>query len=190
MKTHRRLGTTFAASLAIAIAIATPSHGRERGLLQPLEEASADGVLWESKVPDEFARRWRVVMIDFSTLDHLSAADPGDSLTRPRLSLNLFDDTTFTGIVERKAPTFSGGYAFTGRIAEDPLGTMALVVNGRTVVGTVRTLEATYRIRSAGRDRYTVTEVDTSKLPQPCGVPTGPREHNALRAEFERTFVE
>ena len=51
---------------------------------------------------------------------------------------------------------------------------MTLVVNGAIVAGTVRTPEATYRIRPAGGGLHAVSQVDLSRLP-PLGEPI-PRE--------------
>ncbi len=84
------------------------------------------------------------------------------------LTLNLFQDVVFTGIVERTAPTFSGGYSISGRLVGKPPGTLTLVVNGETVAGSVRTLAGTYRIRSAGGGRYTISEIE--EPPLNCGV--------------------
>ena len=80
------------------------------------------------------------------------------------LTLNLFQDVVFTGIVERTAPTFSGGYSISGRLAGQALGTLTLVVNGETVAGTVRTLGGTYRIRSAGDGLYAISQVEEPPL--------------------------
>ena len=84
------------------------------------------------------------------------------------LTLNLFEDVVFTGIVERTAPTFSGGYSISGRLVGKPLGTLTLVVNGETVAGSVRTLGGTYRIRSVGDGLYAISEVE--EPPLNCGV--------------------
>ena len=84
------------------------------------------------------------------------------------LTLNLFQDVVFTGIVDSTAPTFSGGYSISGRLVGDPLGTLTLVVNGETVAGSVRTLGGTYRIRSVGGGLYAISEVD--EPPLNCGV--------------------
>ena len=84
------------------------------------------------------------------------------------LTLNLFEDVVFTGIVERTAPTFSGGYSISGRLGGKPLGTLTLVVNGETVAGSVRTLGGTYRIRSVGDGLYAISEVE--EPPLNCGV--------------------
>ena len=86
------------------------------------------------------------------------------------LRLNLFDDLVLTGIIERRTPTFSGGYALSGRLGGVPAGTVTLVVNGNVVAGTVRFPGATYRIHPAGGDRHAITQVDSSKLPQGCEV--------------------
>ena len=97
------------------------------------------------------------------------------------LTLNLFDDASFTGLVESVAPTFSGGYSLAGPLAGVEMGTMTLVVNGDVVAGTVRTPEATYRIRPAGGGLHAVSEVDLSRLP-PLGEPIPRyREEDELR---------
>ena len=82
--------------------------------------------------------------------------------------MNLFDDTVVTGIVEWTEPTFSGGYAVSGRLVDEPLGTLTLVVNDERVVGTVRLPEGTYRIRSVGDGLSTISEVE--EPPLECGV--------------------
>ena len=80
------------------------------------------------------------------------------------LTLNLFDDVVVTGVVEQTAPTFFGGYSLSGRIVGKPHGTVTIVVNGKTVAGTVRTLGGTYRIRSLGGGRYAISEVKEPPL--------------------------
>ena len=84
------------------------------------------------------------------------------------LTLNLFEDVVLTGIVERTAPTFSGGYSISGRLVGDPPGTLTVVVNGETVAGSVRTLGGTYRIRSVGSGLYAISEIE--EPPLNCGV--------------------
>ena len=80
------------------------------------------------------------------------------------VTLNLFDDVVLTGIVERTAPTFSGGYSVSGRLDGSLPGTLTIVVNGKTVAGAVRTLGSTYRIRSVGGGRYTISEIEEPPL--------------------------
>ena len=90
------------------------------------------------------------------------------------LRLDLFDDVSFTGLVERVEPTFSGGQALSGRLVGVEMGTMALVVNGTVVAGTVRTPGATYRIRPVRPGVHVIREVDPSIRP-PGAEPLPPR---------------
>ena len=133
---------------------------------------------------DATTLRRRVVTIDLERLDQVQAsisesarpegrskssapllprraAPPVSDVTLP---LNLFEDIVLTGIVERTAPTFSGGFSISGRLVGEPLGGLTLVVNGETVAGTVRTPDGTYQIRSAGGGLYAISEVEVPPL--------------------------
>ena len=117
--------------------------------------------------------RQRLVAINFEhftpPVEVARAASEGPSASGV-LRLNLFDDVSFTGLVERVAPTFSGGYSLSGRLAGVEMGTMTLVVNGSVVAGTVRTPEGVYRIRPTDGGLHVVSQIDRSRLP-PLGVP-------------------
>ncbi len=172
----------LAAVLWVAL-LAVEAAGQPGGLfLEAAVVPDAIGGL-SPEAPDSVALRGRLVTIDFTQLASsnvaVAARAAGVSAEAPRsgrpaygelLSLNLFDDTVFTGVVERMEPTFSGGYAVSGRLASVEGGTLTLVVNGDVVAGTIRTLETTYRIRSAGNGLHAVSEVDLSRLP-PLGEP-------------------
>ena len=113
--------------------------------------------------------RSRLVRVDFGQLD-IARADTGRSAGDVvPLTLNLFDDTVFAAHVESTTSTQSG-YVLSGRLIGEPFGTMTLVVNGTVVAGTVRTLEGTWRIRTAGAGLYRIRQVDLSTLP-PEGEP-------------------
>ena len=158
----------------LAVLLTATVQGQGGGLFSAVEPAAARTRTRASVSTDALTMRRRLVTIDFKMLTRAqaSAARPERRTTALRagspatLTLNLFDDAVFTGIVERTAPTFSGGYAVSGRLAGEPPGTMTLVVNGKVVAGTVRTSLATYRIRSAGGGLHAVSQVDPSKLPE------------------------
>ena len=114
-------------------------------------------------VLDRATLRQREVSVDIGSLAR--APDGG----RTALRLNLFDDLVLTGIIERRTPTYSGGYALSGRLAGVVGGSLTVVVNGSVVAGTVRIPGATYRIRPAGAGRHAITQIDPSQLPQGCG---------------------
>ena len=118
----------------------------------------------------------RLVGIDFGQLANAieSPVGPKDPVTGipqtpHKLVLNLFADVVLTGIVEHVEPTASG-HALWGGLEGVELGTMTLVVNGSVVVGTVRTPDAVYTIRTAGGGAYVVRQIDESSLP-PLGEP-------------------
>ena len=180
----RRLSLRSFAAVTVMLltVLAAPAFAQIANLFTPVDEAPPSGPL------DDSTLRSRVVTIDLGQLDHAQAAvaDPPGQPTQTRdtsprtdkrstapapgttLTLNLFDDTVVTGLVEYTEPTFSGGYAVSGRLAEERLGTMTLVVNGETVAGTVRLVGETYRIRSVGAGQATISEVE--EPPLNCGV--------------------
>ena len=133
----------------------------------------------------------RLVGIDFGQLAQvtnpsISSKDSATetSPTPQTLVLNLFDDVVFTGIVEHVEPT-SSGHALQGRLDGVGLGTFTLVVNGRVVIGTVRTPDAVYTIRTAGDGTYVIRQIDESSLP-PLGEPLeGPSSTPEARSEAD-----
>ena len=123
----------------------------------------------EPTLAGETYLRSRNVTIDFDML----ARAKGSTVDGPasfRLPLNLFDDASVIGIVERSAPTFSGGYSLSGRIADHPLSSMTLVVNGDIVAGKVEVHGRVFRIDMSGDGRYAVSEIDLSSLSFDCEV--------------------
>ena len=163
-------------SLAVpALLLAPAAAAQGGGLFGPVETEDTVVALAASTSVDDVLLRQRAVSIDLAKLARARAAAVQRTGSPAILGLNLFDDVEYEAVVERTAPTFSGGYSISARIAGDPLGSATLVVNGETVAGTVRTLAGTYRIRSAGEGRYTISQVDLSKLPEQCEVLEAPR---------------
>ena len=177
-------GLTAITVVVLALLAARAVESQAADLFTPVNDPPPAGPLDDSII------RNRVVTIDFGQLDHAQAAvadpagrppsarAPSSSLPAPgpTLTLNLFDDVVVTGLVERTAPTFSGGYSVSGHLLEEPLGTLTLVVNGATVAGTVRLLGETYQIRSLGDGLYAISEVE--EPPFICGV-EGPHAETA-----------
>ena len=118
---------------------------------------------------DPKALRRREVAVDIGQLAQVAA----DRHTA--LPLNLFDDVMLTGVIVKRTPTSSGGYALTGPLFGVTGGKVALVVNGDVVAGTVRLPGATYRIRPAGAGRHAIVQVDPSQSSWRCGTEPQPR---------------
>ena len=164
----RRLAIPSLVWLAVTVATAN-ADGQGAGLFSGIEPKAAPAAQ-----SDPLTMRRRLVAIDFEMLRDARAAATRRGGVSATLALNLFDDAEFTGVVENVEVT-SSGYALLGRIRGVELGTMALVVNGEVVAGTVRIPGATYRIRSDGKGIYAVSQVDLSKLPrgaEPVNLPT------------------
>ena len=163
-------GAILAAALLTALATGE-AVGQPGGLFREAAPMAAVAGPDLSAVSDSVTLRRRLVAIDFGQLvpsADTAATVPGGAAAAPSgaLTLNLFDDASFTGLVRSVAPTFSGGYSLSGPLAGVEMGTMTLVVNGDVVAGSVRTPEATYRVRPAGAGLHAVSEVDPSRLPR------------------------
>ena len=162
------------AALACALLVALTT-GEALGQPGGLFREAAPAVARPLGRSDSITLRRRLVAIDFAQLTvpaDTAAAVPGGARALPSsvLTLNLFDDASFTGLVQSVAPTFSGGYSLSGPLAGVEMGTMILVVNREVVAGTVQTPEATYRIRPAGAGLHAISQLDPSSLP-PLGEP-------------------
>ena len=179
----RKRAAVVAAVLLAALA-ASDAVGQPSGLFRPVELAAATVDPRLPTLSDILTLRRRLVSIDFGQLAQTSdspTAGSGFATARSGvLTLNLFDDASFTGLVERVAPTFSGGYALSGRLAGVEMGTMTLVVNGDVVAGTVRTPEATYRIRPSRGGLHTISQIDPARLP-PLAEPLTRRPRDGYR---------
>ena len=161
------------AGVLLAALAAGEAAGQSPGLFRAVAPAGVAALPGLETASDSITLRRRLVAIDLAQLSPpVDAAAGAAAAAAPSgvLTLNLFDDASFTGLVESVAPTFSGGYSLAGRLAGVEMGTVTLVVNGDVVAGTVRTPEATYRIRPAAGGLHAVSEVDLSRLP-PLGEP-------------------
>ena len=168
-----------------------PVEGQESGLFSAVNQPPPAGPFADATL------RSRLVTIDFAQLQRAPAvaaspppvgvspssgwqAAPSVTGSAPwpgtRLTFNLFADVVVTGVVERTAPTFSGGYALSGRLVGEPLGSLTLVVNGKTVAGTVRTPAGTYHLRSVGAGRYAISEVAEPEFADGCEALAPPLE--------------
>ena len=110
--------------------------------------------------------RSRVAEVNFG---RLATAHSEVSLGRShRLGLNLFSSGEFDAVLERSALTASG-YTLTGRLADQPLSTVVLAVNGEWVAGDVWGPDGRYAIRPLGGGVTEVRQMDPAALGR-CGV--------------------
>ena len=117
----------------VALMATANAHGQNAGLFSGIERKGVPAAQ-----ADPLTMRRRLVAIDFEMLREARVAATRQGGVSATLTLNLFDHAEFTGIVENVEAT-SSGYALLGRIRGVELGTMALVINGEVVAGTVQT---------------------------------------------------
>ena len=174
-----RTGSTRPAALALTawsllVLAGMDAGAQDAGVFSAVDpDVARDARPWTEKAwtPAPRTIRSRAVRIDLAMLAAARAAADG-ARGPATLTLNLFEDAVFRARVEQSTPT-RAGYALTGRLGGAPFGTMALVVNGPVVAGTVRTPAATWQIRSAGAGLHVIREVDLSTLP-PGAEPLAP----------------
>ena len=108
--------------------------------------------------------RSRLVQVD---TQKMTAARRGREILR----LNLFDDEVVEVDIKRVRPTRTG-YFISGKPRGKEWGDVRLAVNGPVVVGTVETPEGRFTIRSIGRGRHVIRQIDSAKEPFECQVIT------------------
>ena len=155
-----RQRATVAMVVLAALILAAGATGQRRGLFSPVEPTVGRSVSAIS--PNGPIVRQRLVAIDFDMLAALRAVADRQDVPPATVRVNLFDDVEFTAIVESTQPT-SSGYSLFGRTLELDLATIVLVVNGEVVAGTVRTPEATYRIRTAEKGVFSISQADPAE---------------------------
>ena len=140
-----------------APALRRPAPGLLRGGALPRGEARSGA---SGLASPRLEGRSRVAGVD---LGRLSAARSEVARGRPHpIRLNLFADADFEAVFERTAPTASG-YTLTGRLADDPLSTVVLAVNGDVVAGTVWGVDGVHTIRGSGGGA-SVRRLDLSRI--------------------------
>ena len=118
----------------------------------------------DDPLDDPLVVRARRVSIDFEAFAPLTdVLERGAAL--PVLRLNLFEDVVVESLVE-SADLTASGYSWSGGVTGDPMGSVAVAVNGDVVSGVVRTRGRVYMIRSEGSGQYSIREVDRSELPE------------------------
>ena len=86
-----------------------------------------------------------------------------DASTTPEITLNLFPDANFTGVVERVELNFSGGRSWAGKL-KDRNGYFLLVASEAAFIAHVASPQGIYEVSLAGKNLYKVVQIDQSRL--------------------------
>jgi hypothetical protein len=106
--------------------------------------------------------RSRVVNVNFGVL-FAPNGKALDASVNPEITLNLFPDATFTGVVERVEKNLSGSRTWTGRLKERD-GYFYLVASNGTFIAHIASKEGIYEVSLAGENLYKIIQIDQSQL--------------------------
>ncbi len=87
-----------------------------------------------------------------------------DIRVNPQVTLNLFPDASFTGIMESVKKDPETGISWTGRLKEDPGGYFYLVLVDDVFIAHVASLSGVYEVSWAADNLYRVVQIDQSRL--------------------------
>ena len=155
------------AALAPALPAVAQDVPGDFGMFLPVDAAGSDVVGLAARSlagDDQLVVRARRVGIDFEAFAPLTAVLERTAAL-PVLRLNLFENVVVESLVESVDLTPSG-YSWSGGVADDPMGSVAVAVNGDVVSGVVRTRGRVYMIRSEGSGQYSIREVNRAGLPE------------------------
>ena len=153
------LSALFAPFGALPAEAQEPFAGDDFGLFLPVDDGPAvlSGRGLAPTLVGGQVRRVRRVALDVEAFADLEAVlDRGGS--PPAVRLNLFPDVLVESPVERRDFT-AGGWSWSGGVAGDPHGSVAMAVNGGVVHGIVRTEGRLFTVRRVGDGAYSITEV-------------------------------
>jgi hypothetical protein len=130
-------------------------------LFAPAKQA-ADGM--PTPPPDKTVIRSRLVNINLGLLSKSSAAQPDKAATAPQITLNLFDNKSLVAD-NIKIENTRQGIIWTGKLQNDPLSQVIMVITGDIVAGNISSPAGTYQIRPVANGIHSIQEIDTSKYP-------------------------
>lgn len=108
--------------------------------------------------------RSRIVRLNLAVLldETGEAREPG---TSNEITINLFPDITYTGVIERIEPG-GDGYAWTGYLKGIEFSKLSMLLTGDVFIAQFASPEGVYEVsRTAGADLYQIILIDQSRLP-------------------------
>lgn len=108
--------------------------------------------------------RQRLARVDRDLLERVRAAAASGDAPAGLLDLNLFEDAVFR-VTDLEIGATSAGYSITGKIEGVAYGTVAIVVNGPEIAGSVRTPAGAWSIEGRGDGEVVIRQIDEDALP-------------------------
>src|SRR5262249_42239549 len=109
--------------------------------------------------------RRRLVTIDLGLLLHADGSPRALGDHGTAVQLNLFEDASFTAVLEELTQTSPGGYSWSGRLAGIDLSSVVVVVERQVMAAQVSMPGAAYQVRYAGCGLHAASESDPGGFP-------------------------
>ena len=145
--------------LSLLIGSSLPVAQAQQGARDLFSDASAADMALNTPA---YVMRSRVVNVNFGLLS-ASSGQALNASTNPEVTLNLFPDATYTGVVERVEQNFSGGKSWIGKLKGKD-GYFYLVNSGEAFIAHVASKEGIYEVSLAGQSLYKIVQIDQSLL--------------------------
>ena len=106
-----------------------------------------------------------------------------DSRAADVLVLNLFDDVTFTAVLDRAESNPSGSLSWIGQLVDVEYGSVVLVVKDEVMVGSVVMPGAFYRVSYVGDGVHAISEMNSEAFPPELEpIPVTPSDEDLAEA--------
>ncbi len=150
------LMVSFLAGSAAAVHAQAPSLFGDAGL-------TADVATADAGATNSHALRSRLVTANLNLL-LTSSGNALDVSTTPQVNLNLFPDTSYTGVITKLTNYDADTHTWSGVLQDVTGGYFYLATSGGKLAGHVASAEGVYEITSAGDNLYKVVQLDESKM--------------------------
>lgn len=163
MQPHKIISNIFRAALSFFVLFASlsvgflPVQAQADGLFTPA--SNAEGTT--TYQPPRYIIRSRLVHLNER---HLFRADGSPLEANSQVSLNLFDDVLYTGIVTRAEQNGTTGYTWSGRLKEKSGGYFYLLTYEGALIAHIASPEGVYEVSFAGDGLYRVVQFDHARM--------------------------
>ena len=125
------------------------------------------GLFLDAESPDSppsaaYVVRSRVVKINMPAL--LDEKGGARSLTGDTITLNLFPDVTYTGVIDRIEEN-GDSYTWLGHLKDVEYSELTMIFTGEVFIAKIASPQGVYEVSNIGEDLYRIILIDQLKLP-------------------------
>lgn len=127
----------------------------------------ATGLFLDAESPDSppsaaYIVRSRVVKINLPVL--LDETGGARSLAGDTITLNLFPDVTYTGVLDRIEES-GDSYTWLGHLKDVEFSELTMIYTGEVFIAKIASPQGVYEVSNIGEDLYRIIQIDQLKLP-------------------------